>query len=445
MDGTQILVMVLVALLAFVLGALAGSARQRRQSAHDGGDLPALQSRLASAEASLAAAAAERDLLARQNAALTSIDEQENTVLHALAPVAEKLGAVQRAVAILERDRVEQFGQLAQQLQEARTSDAALLQSAHALTAALANNASRGTWGEVQLRRVVEAAGMLDRVDFAEQVSTSGDAGAVRPDLVVQLPGRKQIVVDSKVPLGAYLKAQEHAQDLSPAGVAQRDRHLAEHAKAVRAHVDALGNKKYWEAVGSSPELVVCFLPAESFLAEALRADAGLLDYAFSRNVALASPATLMALLKGVAFGWRQELLTENARELFDLSQQLYGRLSTMGGHVARLGSSLKGSVERYNAFIGALESRVLPTARRISALDLGSPETLPELPPVETTPRVLSASELLDEQMWRDNGIAALPGTLGGSVAADAEDSGASQDVRAAAARVDEGQRHSA
>lgn len=415
MDGTQILVMVLVALLAFVLGALAGAARQRRQAAHDGGDLPALQSRLASAEAALAAAGAERDLLARQNAALTSIDEQENTVLHALAPVAEKLSAVQRAVAVLERDRVEQFGQLAQQLQDARASDAALLQSAHALTAALANNSSRGTWGEIQLRRVVEAAGMLDRVDFAEQVSTSGDGGAVRPDLVVQLPGGKQIVVDSKVPLGAYLKAQEHAQDQSPAGIAQRDRHLAEHAKALRAHVDALGSKKYWEAVGSSPELVVCFLPAESFLAEALRADAGLLDYAFGRNVALASPATLMALLKGVAFGWRQELLTENARELFDLSQQLYGRLSTMGGHVARLGSSLKGSVERYNAFIGALESRVLPTARRISALDLGSPETLPELPPVETTPRVLSASELLDEQLWKDNGITALPGTLGG------------------------------
>lgn len=418
MDGTQILVAVLVALLSFVAGWLGGGAAARRRAAHDGASLPALQARLASAEASLAAASAERDLLARQNAALTSMDEQENTVLHALAPVAEKLGAVQRAVALLERDRVEQYGQLAQQLQEARASDAALLASAHTLTAALANNASRGTWGEVQLRRVVEAAGMLDRVDFAEQVATSGDGGAVRPDLVVMLPGGKQIVVDAKVPLGAYLQAQEHAQDLSPAGLARRDHHLAEHAKAVKAHIDALGSKKYWEAVGSSPELVVCFLPAESFLAEALRADAGLLDYAFAKNVALASPATLMALLKGVAFGWRQELLTENARELFDLATQLYGRLSTMGGHVARLGSSLKGSVERYNAFIGALESRVLPTARRISALDLGAPETLPDLPPVETTPRVLSASELLDEQMWRDNGISPLPGTLGGASA---------------------------
>ena len=407
MDGTQTLVMVLVALLALIVGALAGAVWERRRAAHDGAGLPALQSRLASAEAQLAAASAERDLLARQNAALTSLDEQENTVLHALAPVAEKLGAVQRQVALLERDRVEQYGQIAQQLQAARESDAALLHTAHALTAALANNASRGTWGEVQLRRVVEAAGMLERVDFAEQVSASGESGGVRPDLVVSLPGGKRIVVDSKVPLGAYLRAQEHAQDASPAGAALRERHLAEHAKALRAHVDALGSKRYWEAVGASPELVVCFLPAESFLAEALRTDPGLLDHAFARNVALASPATLMALLKGVAFGWRQELLTENARELFELSQQLYGRLGTMGGHVAKLGASLKTSVERYNSFVGTLESRVLPTARRISALDPGSAETLPEVPPLESTPRVLSASELLDEQQLRDSGLA--------------------------------------
>ncbi|WP_077489966.1 DNA recombination protein RmuC [Sinomonas mesophila] len=407
MDGTQILVVVLVALLALVVGALAGAVWERRRAAHDGAGLPALQSRLASAEAQLAAASAERDLLARQNAALTSLDEQENTVLHALAPVAEKLGAVQRQVALLERDRVEQYGQIAQQLQAARESDAALLTTAHALTAALANNASRGTWGEVQLRRVVEAAGMLERVDFTEQVSANGEAGGVRPDLVVSLPGGKRIVVDSKVPLGAYLKAQEHAQDASPAGTALRERHLAEHAKALRAHVDALGSKKYWEAVGASPELVVCFLPAESFLAEALRTDAGLLDHAFARNVALASPATLMALLKGVAFGWRQELLTENARELFELSQQLYGRLGTMGGHVAKLGASLKTSVERYNSFVGTLESRVLPTARRIGALDPASADALPEVPPLESTPRVLSAGELLDEQQLRDSGLA--------------------------------------
>ncbi|WP_336856480.1 DNA recombination protein RmuC [Sinomonas albida] len=406
MDGTQTLTTLLVALLALLIGALAGYALARRRAANDGAAHPALQARLAQSEAQLAAATAERDLLARQNVALTSLDEQENTVLQALAPVAEKLSAVQRQVTMLERDRVEQYGQLAQQLQTAQESDAALLRSAHALTAALANNSSRGTWGEVQLRRVVEAAGMLNRVDFSEQVSAVGEAGGVRPDLVVHLPGGKQLVVDSKVPLGAYLKAQELAQDLSTAAAEARARHLAEHAKALRAHIDTLCSKRYWESMGASPELVVCFLPAESFLAAALTEDAGLLDYAFTRNVALASPATLIALLKGVAFGWRQELLTDNARELFELSQQLYGRLGTMGGHVSKLGSSLKSSVERYNAFVGALESRVLPTARRISALDPGAPETLPETPPVATTPRVLSASELLDEQQLRDSGL---------------------------------------
>ncbi|HKU09967.1 DNA recombination protein RmuC [Sinomonas sp.] len=406
MDGTQLLVMVLVAALALLVGALAGFGYARRKNADDGGAGPTLRARLAETEAQLAAATAERNLLARQNQALTSLDEQENAVLQALGPVAEKLGAVQRQVALLERDRVEQYGQLAQQLQSAQESDAALLRTTHALTAALANNASRGTWGEVQLRRVVEAAGMLDRVDFSEQVTATSDLGTVRPDLVVHLPGAKQIIVDAKVPLAAYLKAQGVAHDPSAPAVETKKRHLADHARALRAHVDALGTKKYWESLGASPELVVCFLPAESFLAEALIEDPGLLDYAFARNVALASPATLIALLKGVAFGWRQELLTENARELFELSQQLYGRLGTMGGHVAKLGSSLKSSVERYNAFVGALESRVLPTARRISALDPGAPETLPDMPPLASTPRVLSAGELLDAQQLEDSGL---------------------------------------
>ncbi|MEA5453242.1 DNA recombination protein RmuC [Sinomonas sp. JGH33] len=410
MDGTQILVTLLVTLLALFVGAVGGYAAGRRKAANDGAAHPALQARLAQAETELAAAAAQRDLLATQNRALISLDEQENSVLQALAPVAEKLNAVQRQVAVLERDRVEQYGQLAQQLQTAQESDAALLRTAHALTAALANNASRGTWGEVQLRRVVEAAGMLDRVDFSEQVSAVGESGAVRPDLVVQLPGGKQIVVDSKVPLGAYLKAQELAHDPGTQSADTRRRHLADHAKALRAHVDALGSKRYWESMGASPELVVCFLPAESFLAAALTEDSALLDYAFSRNVALASPATLMALLKGVAFAWRQELLTDNARELFDLSQQLYSRLGTMGGHVAKLGASLKSSVERYNAFVGALESRVFPTARRISALDPGAPEMLPDVAPLASTPRVLSASELLDDQQLRDSGLRDIP-----------------------------------
>ena len=326
-------------------------------------------------------------------------------VLRALAPVAEKLTAVQQQVALLERDRVEQYGQLAQQLQEARLSDEQLLRSTHALESALRSNSARGQWGEVQLRRVVEAAGMLRHVDFHEQLHSASGDSSVRPDLVVQLPGDKQLVVDAKVPLAAYLEAQElgsfagtgqpgsgqHGQ-----GVAAQQSLLVAHAKALRAHVDALSNKKYWDIQGNSPELVVCFLPAESILAAALAADPSLLDHALSKNVVLASPGTLLAVLKSVAFTWRQDVLTDSARELFDLARQLYERMGTLGENVTKLGTSLKTSVDRYNALVGTLEARVLPTARKLNALDttgLAAPA------PVEVTPRSLAAPELQTEE----------------------------------------------
>ena len=272
-------------------------------------------------------------------------------MLRALAPVAEKLTAVQQQVTLLERDRLEQYGQLAQQLQEARLSDEQLLRSTHALESALRSNSARGQWGEVQLRRVVEAAGMLRHVDFQEQLHSAGKDNNVRPDLVVQLPGSKQLVVDAKVPLSAYLEAQElgtaRGQRGPQHGPQGQQALLMAHAKALKAHVDALSNKKYWDIPGNSPELVVCFLPAESILAAALSADPALLDYALSRNVVLASPGTLLAVLKSVAFTWRQDVLTDNARELFELAQQLYERMGTLGENVTKLGSSLKTSVDR--------------------------------------------------------------------------------------------------
>jgi DNA recombination protein RmuC len=329
-------------------------------------------------------------------------------VLRALAPVAEKLTAVQQQVALLERDRVEQYGQLAQQLQEARLSDEQLIRSTHALESALRSNSARGQWGEVQLRRVVEASGMLRHVDFVEQVHSAGHDSGVRPDLVVQLPGEKQLVVDAKVPLSSYLEAQElgAAQDLRAAagsgarqtgplsGSDRRNQQalLAAHAKALRAHVDSLSSKKYWDIPGNSPELVICFIPAESILAAALMADAGLLDHALSKNVVLASPSTLLAVLKSVAFTWRQDVLTDSARELFELARQLYDRMGTLGENVTKLGSSLKSSVDRYNAMVGTLEARVLPTARKLNSLEESG---LAAPPVVEVTPRALAAPEL--------------------------------------------------
>ncbi|NKX53720.1 DNA recombination protein RmuC [Arthrobacter mobilis] len=399
MDAFAIVLSLLLLVVGLAAGAAAAAVPYRRRVAALTAELDDAGDRLGEAAARLAAAEAESRLLARQNRELSVLEDRDNAVLRALAPVGEKLRQVQNQVGLLERDRVEQFGQLAEQLRAAQASDEALLRSTRTLAAAMQSSSARGQWGEVQLRRVVEAAGMLAHVDFAEQVHLAGGDRTFRPDMLVHLPGGKELVVDAKVPLRAYLQANELPLDTAAetgGSSPERARLLADHAKAVKAHVDALANKKYWDATAGSPELVLCFLPAESMLAAALQADPGLLDYAFARNVGLVSPVSLLAALKSVAFAWRQDLLTANAREIFDLSRQLYERLGTLGEHVAKLGSSLKGSVEKYNAFVGTLESRVLPTARRINAFDPTSLDNAKAPEPLETTPRLLAAPELI-------------------------------------------------
>lgn len=399
----------ILALLMLLVGAVAGAAvacllLRRRYLAVEQ-DFDGVSARLSEVSAQFAAADAERRLLAAQNRELGESRSQDGSVLRALAPVAEKLTAVQQQVSLLERDRLEQYGQLAQQLQEARLSDEQLLRSTHALESALRSNSARGQWGEVQLRRVVEAAGMLRHVDFHEQVQSrqlhgSATENSVRPDLVVQLPGDKLLVVDAKVPLASYLAAQELGPSVdSQQGGLQlgqaasgQQAHLAAHAKALKAHVDALSTKKYWDIPGNSPELVVCFLPAESILAAALAADPALLDYSLSKNVVLASPGTLLAVLKSVAFTWRQDVLTDSARELFELARQLYERMGTLGENVTKLGASLKTSVDRYNSLVGTLEARVLPTARKLNALESAGLITPVS---IEVTPRSVAAPEL--------------------------------------------------
>ena len=399
MDAFALILALLMLLLGAASGAVVTFVMLRRRNLALEEDFDGVSARLSEVSAQFAAADAERRLLAAQNRELGESRNQDGSVLRALGPVAEKLSAVQQQVSLLERDRLEQYGQLAQQLQEARLSDEQLLRSTHALESALRSNSARGQWGEVQLRRVVEAAGMLRHVDFHEQLHSAGADNSVRPDLVVQLPGDKQLVVDAKVPLSSYLQAQESvATDVrsQPAGGANTQQLLlAAHAKALKAHVDSLSNKKYWDIPGNSPELVICFLPAESILAAALGADPGLLDYALNKNVVLASPGTLLAVLKSVAFTWRQDVLTDSARELFELGQQLYERMGTLGENVTKLGSSLKTSVDRYNSLVGTLEARVLPTARKLNALDASGLVTPAA---VEVTPRSIAAPELQAE-----------------------------------------------
>jgi DNA recombination protein RmuC len=399
MDAFALILALLMLLLGAVLGAAGTYVVFRRRSLALEHDFDGVSARLSEVSAQFAAADAERRLLSVQNRELGDSRNQDGSVLRALAPVAEKLTAVQQQVSLLERDRLEQYGQLAQQLQEARLSDEQLLRSTHALESALRSNSARGQWGEVQLRRVVEAAGMLRHVDFHEQHHSTATENAVRPDLVVQLPGSKQLVVDAKVPLASYLEAQDlgpvsGGQQHAPAAANQQAL-MSAHAKALKSHVDALSNKKYWDIPGNSPELVICFLPAESILAAALTADPALLDYALNKNVVLASPSTLLAVLKSVAFTWRQDVLTDSARELFELARQLYERMGTLGDNVTKLGSSLKTSVDRYNSMIGTLEARVLPTARKLNALDAAGLLTPPA---IEVTTRSVAAPELQSE-----------------------------------------------
>ncbi len=390
MTGIAWLVAILMLLVGAVLGAAAVAWVLLRRLRGATEEADAAHERAAALNANFAAADAERRLLASQNQALSARQGTDSNVLQALGPVSEKLNAVQRQVSLLERDRVEQYGQLAEQLREAKEADAKLLATTSSLASALRSNSARGKWGEVQLRRVVESAGMLSHVDFQEQVHTATDDGVHRPDMVVRLPGGKELVLDAKVPLTSFLNAHDAG---TPDGV-ESQQHLARHAKAVKVHIDALAGKAYWASATNSPELVICFVPVESILSAALMADPGLLDYAMTKNVVLASPISLMAILKSVAFSWRQDVLTESAKELFELSAQLYTRLGTMGGAVSAVGVSLKTSVDRYNKLVGTLEARVLPTARKLNTLD---PQSLESPVHVEVTPRVLTAPEFND------------------------------------------------
>ncbi|MDJ0321375.1 DNA recombination protein RmuC [Pseudarthrobacter sp. PS3-L1] len=408
MDAFAIILSLLMLLIGTFVGAIAVYLAYRRRQRDLEEDFDGVSARLSAVTAELAGANAERGLLLTRTRELDNDRHSDIDVLRALAPVAEKLTAVQQQVSILERDRMEQYGQLAQQLQEARLSDEQLLRSTHSLEAALRSNSARGQWGEVQLRRVVEAAGMLRHVDFKEQVHTAGMDASVRPDLVVQLPGDKQLVVDSKVPLSSYLEAQEiggRGDQTGKQAAAQHNALMAAHAKALKLHVDALSSKKYWDVPGNSPELVVCFVPAESILSAALTADPALLDHALARNVVLASPVTLLAVLKSVAFTWRQDVLTDNAKELFELAGQLYDRMGTLGENVGKLGSSLKTSVDRYNSLVGTLEARVLPTARKLNAMES---TVLPSPALVEAAPRSLTAPELQESAATRSEEDAA-------------------------------------
>ena len=356
--------------------------------------------------ARLASATTERDVLRERVVDLEATVSAESETAALVAPLAVSLDRVAAQVHTLERDRGEQFARVAVELARVQSSTGELRDQTASLVGSLASANVRGSWGEVTLRRVLEVSGLLARCDFEEQVSVLSSTGAVlRPDVVVHLPGERIVAVDAKTPMTDFLAAQ--AEGVT---AAERSALLKSHAKALRGHVDALAGKGYWTAFDGSPELVVCFVPGEALLAAALSADPQLHDHALSRSVVLASPATLLALLRSVGLAWRQEALTDGARELLTLGRDLYARLGAVGRHTEALGTSLRKSVEAYNTFVGSMESRVLVTARKMQESGLaGEADTTPRPVPIDTAPRPLTAAELLgalDEDLARDGAL---------------------------------------
>ncbi|HZN75348.1 MAG TPA: DNA recombination protein RmuC [Micromonosporaceae bacterium] len=315
--------------------------------------------------------------------------QSQEAVARAVAPLHETLRRYELRVTELERDRVDAYAQLRTEVRAVHDASDALRTETGQLVAALRAPQVRGRWGEHQLRRIVEAAGMLEHCDFVEQAAGTTDDSGVRPDLVVKLHGGRSVVVDAKAPFDAYLSAMEARDERG------RNTHLDAHARALRSHVDTLSAKGYWRAFEPAPEFVVLFVPADPFLDAALQRDPTLLEYAFTRNIVLATPATLVALLRTVAYAWRQEALTRNALAVHLTGRELYNRLTTLGDHVGKLGLALNGAVSAYNKAVGSLESRVLVSARKLAELGV-SDEELPPPAQVELTARQPQAPELV-------------------------------------------------
>jgi DNA recombination protein RmuC len=419
MDALSLIVgLVIGALLGLVVGLLiarrrggnagVAEARHAQAIAELRAEERAVQAELAADRASIAATAdglreqvttlREQliELAERQRTearAQTERESNESKVLQALTPVQEVLRTMQQKVTDLETQRSMQHGQLSEQLKSATESEERLRSTAEALASALRSNSTRGVWGETQLRNVVQAAGLIERVDFDVQSTISSDAGSGRPDMVIHLPGGKNIAVDAKVPFAAFLEASAIAVTATGEEGARRQQFLKQHVAAVRAHVDALARKSYWLGLDASPELVIAFIPSESLVSSAMEADPGIMDYAFSKRVALASPVTLWSVLKTVAFSWQQDVLTDQAKTLFDLGKELYSRLATLSEHADKLRRSIDSTVSSYNQFANSLESRVLVTARKLNALD--ESKVLPPATTIDARAQQLTAVEL--------------------------------------------------
>jgi DNA recombination protein RmuC len=326
--------------------------------------------------------------------ATADIEQRKTAIENLLAPMQKTLGDVDREIKESERRRVESSAQLLQRIASLDTAGQDLRNQTGKLVDALKRPGVRGRWGELQLKRVVELAGMVEHCDFVEQHTVSNGDGdrRMRPDVIIRLPGGKHVVIDAKAPLDAYLRALDAPDEAS------RQALLCDHAKQVRNHVMQLSAKGYAAHVQPSPDFVVMFLPGEMFFSAALEHDPELIEFGVEQHVVPASPTTLIALLRAVAYGWQQQAMEENARKISDLGRQLYDAVGKLGQHFENLGTKLKGSLEAYNSAIGSLEGNVLVKARKFKDLQAANAvEDIPALPPVDRVPRMLQAAELTD------------------------------------------------
>jgi len=321
-----------------------------------------------------------------QQAARGDLDMRQQAIAQLLTPVRTSLERVDCQIQELEKARAGAYAALSQQVRSLLDTQEQLRSQTGRLVTALRTPGVRGHWGEVQLRRVVEIAGMLERCDFVSQATVESEDGRLRPDLLVRLPAGKIIVVDAKTPLDAYLQAIDAGDETT------RKAKLAAHARQVREHMAALGRKSYWEQFDHAPEFAVMFLPGECFFSAALESDPSLIEAGAGQNVILATPTTLIALLRAVAYGWRQEKLAQNAAEISALGKDLYKRLSDMSDHWNKMGRSLDRAVEAYNCGIGSLESRVMVSARRFA--DLKTAPLGVEIPVLEPVDKAVRLSQ---------------------------------------------------
>ncbi len=329
-----------------------------------------------------------------QELAKEDLYKRQEAIGDIVKPVKESLQKVDQKIGDLEKSRTQAEATLTQQVRSLIEAQKELRSETSNLVTALRAPQGRGLWGEMQLKRVVEMAGMLEHCDFVVQESVSTELGRLRPDLIVRLPGGKNIVVDAKTPLLAYLDAiQLQSFD------AKKEKYV-EHAKQVRKHLEQLSRKSYWDQFQPAPEFVVLFLPGEAFFSAALEYDPSLIELGVAQNVILATPTTLIALLRSVAYGWRQERLAENARAIGELGKEIYKRLADMGSHLGKVGRNLESSVDAYNAAVATIESRVLVSARRFKELDSSKIGLeIDQIPTIDKKPRAIQAPELESER----------------------------------------------